>query len=156
MNIFFDEHLEIIKILVNTNVDFMLIGGYAVIYHGYRRTTGDMDLWLAPDNENKERFVSALLMAGFGEEDVANIRERDFTKHLVFTIDIEPEKIDFLTLISGVNYVTAKNNAVTGDIDGLKFPVINLNELILSKITSNRPKDKADIDELQKINKKRQ
>lgn len=95
-------------------------------------------------------------MAGFDEEDVADIRERDFTKHLVFTIDIEPEKIDFLTLISGVSYETAKNNVVTGNIDGLKFSVINLNELILSKITSNRPKDKADIDELQKINKTRQ
>lgn len=47
MNIFLDEHMEIIRILIDANVDFMLIGGYAVIYHGYRRTTGDMDYgWL--------------------------------------------------------------------------------------------------------------
>ena len=56
MNIFLAEHLEILAYLIKHNVRFLLIGGYAVIIHGYRRSTGDMDLWLEPSNENKKLF----------------------------------------------------------------------------------------------------
>ena len=53
MNIFLEEHQEILKALNKNGVDFLLVGGFAVNYHGYNRTTGDMDLWIKPDNENK-------------------------------------------------------------------------------------------------------
>ena len=61
MNIFHDDHLEIIKELLENQVSFLLIGGYAVIFHGYNRTTGDMDLWLEPTNQNKEKNSLMLL-----------------------------------------------------------------------------------------------
>jgi len=68
MNIFHDDHLEIIKELLENQVSFLLIGGYAVIYHGYNRTTGDMDLWLEPSNQNKYKVIEALEKLGFEQE----------------------------------------------------------------------------------------
>ena len=53
MNILLDEHKATLINLLKSKIDFILIGGYAVIYHGYGSTTGDMDVWLKPDNENR-------------------------------------------------------------------------------------------------------
>ena len=53
INIFLPEHVEILKAFNQNQVDYLLVIGYAVIYHGYERTTGDMDIWLKPTNENK-------------------------------------------------------------------------------------------------------
>ncbi len=54
MNIVLDEHKAVLIHLLQSKIDFILIGGYAVIYHGYGRTTGDMDIWLKPANENRD------------------------------------------------------------------------------------------------------
>lgn len=152
MNIFFDQHLEIIKTLLKHRVDFLLIGGYAVIFHGYKRSTGDMDLWLMPSNENKIKFIAALQEAAFNEEDLEALNNLNFKNHLVFSIGIEPEKIDFITRINQVSFEEADQNKITAEWEGLSIPVINLRELILSKINTGRKKDEADIEELQKIN----
>jgi predicted nucleotidyltransferase len=153
MNIFVEEHQEILKQLIQAEVDFLLIGGYAVIYYGYRRTTGDLDLWLRPTNENKLKFLKALELSDFDDETLAAVGEFDFEQMLTFTIGEEPMKIDFLTKVSGVSYETADKNKVLGEIDGLEIPVVHLNDLVISKMSSNRLKDKLDIEELQKIAK---
>lgn len=70
MNILLEEHQEIIKVLLKHHVDFILIGGLAVIYHGYGRTTGDMDLWIKPTNENKHKLLNALSEAGYDKTDM--------------------------------------------------------------------------------------
>jgi len=70
MDIFFNEHKELFKDLLNGGVDFILIGGYAVNIHGYVRTTHDMDLWIKPDNENKTRLLNVLLNKGFNQDDL--------------------------------------------------------------------------------------
>lgn len=69
MNIFIDEHLQILLILIKHQVKFMLIGGYAVIYYGYERTTGDIDIWLQPGNKNRDNLVKALEEFGIVNED---------------------------------------------------------------------------------------
>ena len=56
MNLFIDIHQQWIKNLIAANVDFIIIGGYSVIFHGYKRTTGDVDIWLKPENANKEKW----------------------------------------------------------------------------------------------------
>ena len=60
MNLFIEEHQELIKNLLQAHVDFIIIGGYSVIFYGYRRATGDIDIWLKPDNENKRKVISVL------------------------------------------------------------------------------------------------
>lgn len=153
MNIFLKDHLELIGLLNKHEVSYLLIGGYAVIFYGYRRTTGDMDLWLEPTNENKQKFANALHDGGFEEQDIATLLKLDFTTHQVFSIGNEPERIDFITIINQVSFPKAFSQKVLGEFEGIKIPVIHLNDLILSKLNTGRVKDAADIEELQRLRK---
>ena len=60
MKVFIEKHRHLLKLLASAGIDFIVIGGYAVIYHGYVRTTGDLDIWLQPDNQNKEKLLTVL------------------------------------------------------------------------------------------------
>jgi predicted nucleotidyltransferase len=151
MNIFLQEHQEILNHLLDCDVDFLLIGGYAVIYHGYKRTTGDMDLWLRPTNANRDKVIQALQGAGFEANEMEDLAGMDFSKHLAFSIGEEPQKIDFINYINQVTFEEANKNRLVFDFEGLKIPVININELILSKLNTGRKKDEADVEELQRI-----
>ncbi len=151
MNIFYDSHQEVLKQFLKDGVAFLLIGGYAVIAHGHRRTTGDMDLWLQPTNENKEKFIAALAALNYDPEQLEELRHMDFAERLVFSLGQVPEKIDFLTRINLASFDEADSRKVVHDFDGLMIPVIHLNDLVLSKTNTGRPKDAADVDALQKI-----
>lgn len=155
MNIFVDTHQKLLRALNTQQVSYLLVGGYAVVYHGYRRTTGDMDLWLEPTNENKVKLLKALKEFDFYEDDIKYIGTLDFTKHLAFNFWEEPERVDCLTYISNVAFNEAYQQKVVADIEGMMVPVIHYNHLVLSKISSDRLKDKADIEELQKIKNKK-
>lgn len=154
MNIFIEEHQQMLLALAKNNVRFMLIGGYAVIYHGYARTTADMDIWLALGNDNKEKLAKALREFGIDDGSLSIFNSIDLTKpQNVFYFGKEPRRIDFLTMVSNVNFEDAYKKAGSFTLENVKIPVIHYNQLILSKLTSNRLKDKADIEELQRINK---
>ena len=155
MNVFVENHQLLLKALNEHQVSYILVGGYAVIYHGYRRTTGDMDLWFEPTNENKIRLLEALKTFDFYEEDLEYISSLDFKKHLAFNFWEEPERVDCLTYISNVSFHDANTLKIIADIEGVLVPVIHYKHLVLSKISSDRLKDKSDIEELQKINNKK-
>jgi predicted nucleotidyltransferase len=151
MNLFIDQHQQILSLLLKHQVDFIIIGGYSVIYHGYARTTGDVDIWLKPDNQNRDKLISAFETLKLSDESIEALSNLDFSKHLVFHIWQEPEKVDFLTYISGVHFEEANEHKIIAEVDGLSIPFLHLKHLILSKMASGRLKDKADIEELQKI-----
>lgn len=153
MNIFIENHQKLLAALIQKDVCFLLIGGYAVIYHGYKRTTGDMDLWIEPSNETKTKLLDVLENFEFDKDGIAYLRKLDFTKHLAFHFWEEPERVDCLTHISNINFKEAYEHKIIADIEGIAVPIIQYNDLILSKMTTNRLKDKADIEELQRINK---
>ena len=142
-------------LLKKHNVNFMLIGGYAVIYYGYNRSTGDMDIWLEPNNTNKEKFISALKEFGINEAGISKVRGLNFTEHQVFYFGQVPEKIDFLTLINNVTFDEAIKSVNHFPLENEQVPIIQYHHLILSKISNDRLKDKADVEELQRINKHR-
>lgn len=157
MNIFLDEHQQLLHKLLEYRVRFMLIGGYAVIHYGYSRTTGDMDIWLDTGNENRDRLIKALANFGIEKESLEQLSNMDFTNPLpVFFVGENPRRVDFITLISNLHFGEAYAAVNYIDMEGQKVPVIHYNHLILSKLVSNRSKDKADIEELQKINRYRQ
>ena len=85
------------------------------------------------------------------EADIQKIANLDFTSTLVFAMGEEPEKAEFLTQISLVNFDEANKRKIIAEIDGLAIPFLHLDDLIQSKINTGRLKDKADIEELQKI-----
>ncbi|MES2566791.1 MAG: nucleotidyltransferase [Bacteroidota bacterium] len=153
MNIFIDNHQLLLKSLIKHEVKFLLVGGYAVIYYGYKRTTGDMDLWIEPTNENKLKLINVLKEFEFDHAGILHISQLDFTKHLAFHFWEQPERVDCLTKISGVNFTEAFSQKVIADIEGINIPIIQYKHLILSKLSSERLKDKADVEELQKINR---
>ena len=156
INVLLNEHQQILSALIKHNVNFMLVGGYAVIHYGYERTTGDMDIWLQLGNENRDKLINALIDFGIEEEGLGKLKHIDFTGPIqTIHIGIPPRSIDFLTLISNVKFEDAILNVNYFQLENITVPVIHYNDLILSKITSNRLKDKADIEELQRINKYR-
>lgn len=152
MNIF-DTYTHDLLYQLNLNeVPYIVVGGYAVNYHGYRRTTGDIDIWIKPSNGNsKTQLLIALKNLGITEDKLQKLSQIDFTLPTVFVDGKEPYKIDFMTRISGVNFDDAWDKKIIAELDGLKIPFIHLHHLILSKISNNRTKDKLDVEELQKI-----
>lgn len=151
MNLFIPSHQELLSKLNDFKVDFIIIDGYSVIYHGYTRTTGDVDIWLKPNNQNKLKLINALKDLDFLEEAIEYISNLDFTKHVTFSFGAEPEKVDFITIINLVNFEEADKLKILEKVDGLKIPFLHLNHLILSKFNTGRPQDLADIDRLQRI-----
>jgi predicted nucleotidyltransferase len=153
MNIFLSQHEQFFKCLLDEKVEFIVVGGYAVIFHGYGRTTGDMDLWLRPTNDNKSKFINALRFYHIMEEDLNELQGADFTVPLSFHIGESPNRIDFLTQLSGLNYDEASKHNDYLDLKTYKIPFLRYEDLIVNKLYSNRAKDKADVEELQKIMK---
>jgi nicotinic acid phosphoribosyltransferase len=108
---------------------------------------------LEPSNENKSKLLEALKTLDFQEEDLIYLAQLNFKEHQVFSIGSEPYKIDFLTKINQISFENVAPNVVFGEFEGMKLPIISLNDLILSKINTGRTKDNADIQELKKIKK---
>lgn len=154
MNLFIEEHRQMLLSLVKHDVKFMLIGGYAVIHYGYERSTGDMDIWLQLGNENKDRLVNALMEFGIADEDVGQLQEMDLSNPVpVFFIGTPPRRIDFVTAISRLTFENAIISATHFRLGEAQIPVIHYDDLILSKMFTGRAKDKGDVEELQRINK---
>lgn len=155
MNLFLEKHQELINNLLLNHVDFIVIGGYSVIFHGYARTTGDIDIWLKPTNNNKTKLLTALKAMDFFEVDLQPIADMDFTEYLVFSMWDDPEKVDFITKINLVEFDIAYERKIIAEVDGLKIPFLHLDDLVRSKFNTGRLKDKADIEELQRIQSNR-
>ncbi|WP_199120687.1 hypothetical protein [Pedobacter sp. ASV28] len=152
MDILREEHKTLLLMLIEHEVDFMLIGGYAVIYYGYERSTHDMDIWLQPTSQNWEKLIAALRYYGIIEEDLTTLSNLDFTKADVFSIGDKPDKIDFLTKVRGLNYEQANERKVFFPLKDQQVPVVQYYHLIQMKMIAGRTQDKADVEILQKIN----
>src|SRR5947207_15603356 len=98
MDILNHEFLLFLKCAQQNNLRYMLIGGYAVNYYGYNRNTDDMDVWLAPTNENKQAFINTLLCMNYSENDVSILYKEDFTNHFVGNIGSAEGRIDILKI----------------------------------------------------------
>ncbi len=155
MNIFNDFHRRFLITLLKYDVDFIVVGGLSVVYHGYIRTTGDMDLWIRPTNENKLKLLQVIPQFGLSAESTDFLKARDFTKMLAFHFNNPPEKIEFLTFISGLNFDEAWPKCDHLSIDNYDVPFLGYEDLLINKITAGRLKDQADVEELQKIHRKK-
>ena len=151
MNYFFPGHKELLINLLKTKVEFIVVGGYAVIFHGYVRTTGDLDLWIKPDNLNKERLIKVLKMQRFNETSIESIRKLDFTEMIAFHFGGAPERVDFMTKLTGIEFDKSFKNAEFINFESYKIPFLSLHDLVTNKMLSTRLKDQSDVEELQKI-----
>jgi predicted nucleotidyltransferase len=142
-----NDFKEFLRLLNSNGVEYMLVGGYAVGFHGYPRTTGDMDIWVATNARNAEKIVDVLRRFGFGQ---AELKKALFmTADNVVRMGVPPIRIELITSISGVEFDQCFQRAVTADIDGIAIPVIALDDLRANKRAANRAKDRGDLEELE-------
>jgi hypothetical protein len=126
----------------------MIVGAYALGTHGYPRATGDIDIWVKPNDINSRKLYKAL--ARFGAS-LDQIKIDDFsTEGIIFQIGVIPRRIDIITKIDGVTYEEADEDKIIIEVEGLKIPVISLDKLIKNKMSTGREKDELDIKTLRK------
>ena len=134
---------DFLQLLNENHVEYLLVGGYAVSYHGHPRTTGDMDIWVDTTPENAVRVVAALQSFGFGS--TAPAPEMFSQPDLVIRMGNPPLRIELLTGISGVEFGDCWKARETAVLDGITVNIINLDSLKANKKASGRLKDLNDL-----------
>lgn len=138
---------EFIGFLNAHRVDYVIVGGHAVAYHGYPRYTGDIDFFVRPTLENGQRLLEALKAFGFAQ---AGLSPSDFTRPgRVMQMGLPPHRIDLLTSIDGVTFEEAwASTPPDSTLDELPVRFIGKDLLLKNKRLAGRPKDLADIEAL--------
>jgi hypothetical protein len=137
---------EFLRSLNAQGVEYLLIGGYAVAYHGYVRPTEDLDVWLAVNPANADAVVAALREFGF---DVPELTPALFLEPWrIVRMGMKPLRIELSTTISGVDFSDCYARRVECLVDGEPISIIGLDDLKQNKTASGRPKDLADLDRL--------
>lgn len=137
---------ELLRLFNDKNIEYLVVGGYAMAAHGYPRYTGDIDLWVWSTQDNAEKILDALREFGFGE---VGLKEDDFQKpQQIIQLGFPPARIDLLTDIDGVTFTDCWPKKLVLDLDGVLVPVIGKSDLILNKEASNRLQDRADLEKL--------
>lgn len=132
-------------------VEYLLLGGYAVIAHGYVRNTSDIDVVVSDGEENARRLMKALADFGFGETE---LRIDLFTKpDSVVQMGVDPIKIEILNYLKGVEFQDAYSRRETAQVEDIDVDLIALPDLLANKKAVGRPKDLLDAGELEKRNK---
>ena len=143
-----EDFKDFLKLLNSHKVEYLLIGGYAVGYHGYPRATADMDIWIGISEKNAQKLVFVLKEFGF---DLPEIKEELFLQeNKVLRMGNAPIRIELLTTISGVDFKTCYKDRVEDIIDSINIKIINLKNLKENKKASGRHKDLDDLDKLPK------
>ncbi len=147
-NIFNDDFRDFIEALNKNKVEYVLVGAYAVILHGYRRTTGDMDIWVKNNEENHQKLSKAFYQFGLPLIDMTLENFLDSNKIDVFSYGRPPVCIDILTTVKGCNFDDAFRLSEVFIEDELQIRFINLNTLRDAKKASGRFKDLDDLEKL--------
>src|SRR5687767_10459687 len=139
----FKEFLNLLRV---NRVEYLLIGAYAVGYHGYPRATQDLDIWIASTLENATRIVSVLKEFGFGTTELTT--DLLLRPNNIVRMGEEPMRIEILNWASGVDFDDCYRERIIDTLDGVEVSLIGLNHLKINKRASGRLKDLADLEEL--------
>ena len=141
-----EDFKEFLKLLGAKKVEYLLIGGYAVGYHGYVRATADMDVWVAAKADNAARAISALREFGFDVPDLSE--ELLLNPANILRMGVPPFRLEVLSSISGVSFDECYAERVVDTIDDVQVPIISLRHLKANKKASGRMKDWTDLEHL--------
>ncbi len=143
-----EDYKEMLAILLEEEVRFIVVGAYALAAHGFPRATGDIDIWVRPDKNNSKKVYNAL--ARFGAP-INEIREDEFSQAgLIFQIGVIPRRIDIITKIDAIEFDEADLDKIVVDIDELRIPILSIDKLIKNKMATGREKDLLDAKLLKK------
>lgn len=139
---------DLFKILKEENVEYLVVGAHAVIFYAEPRYTKDLNIWVNPTPENARKIWRAL--SKFGAP-LKNISVEDFTDtELIYQIGIEPNRIDILMGIAGVQFDSAFKNRSTSSYDGIEIWILGKSDLIKTKKATGRKTDLLDVELLEK------
>jgi predicted nucleotidyltransferase len=141
------DYKEMLQILQNQDVDFILVGAYALAAQGYPRSTLDIDIWVDPTKENSMKVFKALSEFGAPLE---KIGPNSFEQNgIMFQIGVAPCRIDIITEISGdIDFQSARNRAKQVIIEDISLNILSIEDLIKNKEATGRPKDVEDANRL--------
>lgn len=150
---FNEDFRDFLKALNSQQVEYILVGGMAVILHGYVRTTGDMDVWVKKTKDNYKKLIAAF--AEF-QMPVFDMTEENFMSDRfdVWMFGREPVKIELMTTVKGLDFGDTFDKSQVHIEDGLQIRFLHINSLIDAKKAAGRYKDLDDINQLQKRKKK--
>lgn len=142
------DYRDMLQVLLDHGVKFLLVGAYAMAAHGFPRATGDIDIWVEPSAENSAKVYCSMTVFG---APLHEIDETTFTAPgVVFQIGVAPRRIDIITTISGVRFDEAYQQRQIVEIEGLSISTLSLSDLIQNKRATGREKDRLDADRLEK------
>lgn len=138
---------EFIQSLNDNQVRYLVVGGYAVAFHGHPRYTKDIDIWVELDIANAARIIHALDQFGFSS---LGLKESDFLEKGQFIqLGYEPSRIDIMNTLEGVNFSECYSKRIRAIIDGIEVNFIDLENLRLNKKAVGRYQDLADLEKLE-------
>jgi hypothetical protein len=141
-----NDYKEFLRLLRTHEVEYLLIGGWAVGFHGYPRATDDLDVWIAISPANADRMVKALAEFGF---DVTGLSSELFLQpDRIIRMGIEPVRIEVMTSISGVKFDECYRERLETSLNDIPVSLISLRHLKINKEASGRLKDRADLEQL--------
>ena len=139
---------EFIELLNASRVEYVVVGGFAVAWHGHPRFTADIDFLVRPNLANAELVVKTLHDFGFAS--LRTVPEDLCQPDQILQLGVKPNRIDIITSIAGVSFEEAWANRVAGSIDSIPVFFIGRDDLIRNKQLAGRPQDVADADALRK------
>ena len=137
---------DFLKLLNSQGVEYLLVGGYAVGYHGYPRATGDMDIWIAVSESNAQKAAGALLEFGMPADEVS--KELFITRDKIIRMGIPPVQIEVITSASGVDFTECYSRREMVEINGISVNFISIEDLKKNKRAIGRHKDMEDLEHL--------
>ncbi|MFM1744588.1 MAG: hypothetical protein RLZZ630_525 [Bacteroidota bacterium] len=147
-NVLNDDFVDFLNALNTQGVEYILVGGYAVIFHGYNRTTGDLDVWINPTETNYISLTKAFHQFGLSLFNMTKDVFLNNTECNVFTFGRPPVCIDILTAVKGLNFDETYQNSQVVTFGGTMVRMIEIRDLVRAKKAANRPKDIDDIDHI--------
>ncbi|MES1219808.1 MAG: hypothetical protein ABUT20_30185 [Bacteroidota bacterium] len=147
------EFVLFLQCAAKNNLRYLCIGGYAVNYYGYHRTTEDLDIWIAPTTENKKAFLITLLCMGYDENEISEIGKEDFTGYFMCSLGALPHVIDILTIVhKNISFDQAEKEMIIHHTDAnIELRFVPYNFLKDIKLRSSRQKDLWDIARLEEL-----
>ena len=137
---------DVLELFNEHKVDYLIVGGYALAFHGAPRYTGDIDIFVRPDQDNAQRIMKALDAFGFGS---VGLKTGDFQyPDKVVQLGVPPVRIDIVTSVTNVSWETAASNRAEGKYGDVAVHYIGRNEFISNKRAIGRKKDLADLEAL--------
>lgn len=143
---------EFIGLLNAKNVKYLVIGGYAVAFHGHPRYTKDIDFWIWLNEENAKNMLDVL--ESFGMKSLGLTIDDFLDEEMVLQLGYPPNRIDILMGLHGLTFETCYTHKSVSIIDGLAVNFIDIDNLIKAKLNAGRLQDKADVKKLKEQKKK--